>query len=295
MRKLIFILPVFFTLLALFMLKDFFLASLAAHNMPLPQRNAVKIIAHRGASGYAPENTLPAFELALSMGADILELDVHLSADGHLVVMHDADLARTTGVKGAIASSHWEALSQLDAGSWYGENFAGTKIPELQQVLAMAKGKAQVLIELKNDTKNRPYPGLADAVIATLDRLEAWEMCIIQSFEPFYLRDIHQKRQEAVLHHLIVAYFSPLPIYFDTHLRWGKLFRATYCQAINPFYKSLSKGKIALWKNNGLGLFTYTVNQEAQMRKLLGWGVDGLITDFPDRAAGLWQLQEVSP
>ena len=107
------------------------------------------VIAHRGASSYAPENTLAAFDLALAMGARHLELDVHLSSDGHVVVIHDDTVDRTTNGSGTVTGHTLAALQELDAGSWFGAAFAGARIPTLDEVLARYQGRVHVHTEIK--------------------------------------------------------------------------------------------------------------------------------------------------
>ena len=110
------------------------------------------VIAHRGASSYAPENTLAAFDLALQMGARHIELDVDMTSDGHVVVIHDDTVDRTTNGSGPVTGHTLAALRALDAGSWFGAAFAGAQIPTLDEVLARYQGRAHVHTEIKGHT-----------------------------------------------------------------------------------------------------------------------------------------------
>ncbi len=134
----------------------------------------VTVSAHRGASGYAPENTLAAFRLAQQLGADLVEFDVHLTADDRLVVIHDDTLERTTTGRGYVRDRTWDEIARLDAGTWYGPEFAGERVPLLDAALAWAGEVGMPLsIELKrpNEALNRaPYPDLAARVI---ERIQA--------------------------------------------------------------------------------------------------------------------------
>jgi glycerophosphoryl diester phosphodiesterase len=114
------------------------------------------VIAHRGASSYAPENTIAAFDLALQMGARHLELDVHLTRDDYLVVIHDDTVDRTTNGTGPVASQTFAALQGLDAGTWFGEAFVGVRIPTLAEVLTRYQGRMHLHIELKGLTTHLP-------------------------------------------------------------------------------------------------------------------------------------------
>jgi len=124
------------------------------------------VIGHRGAPAYAPENTMVSFEKALDLGADLLELDVQLSRDGELVVMHDADVSRTTDGQGRIAELTLAQIRRLDAGAWFGADFRGQRVPLLSEVLAWARGRTPLIIEIKR--RLRPVPGIERKVVAAL-------------------------------------------------------------------------------------------------------------------------------
>ena len=136
------------------------------------------IAAHRGASRLAPENTVRAFQDALSKGATALELDVHLTSDEQLVVIHDSHLDRTTTGTGPVQSLSAEQVRALDAGSWYGADFAGASVPTLDEVLELTHGRARLNIELKSSRSDR----VAERVIETVCRHAAAERVVVMSF-----------------------------------------------------------------------------------------------------------------
>ncbi|SFE08163.1 glycerophosphoryl diester phosphodiesterase [Paenibacillus catalpae] len=141
----------------------------------------ITIVAHRGCSGHAPENTMAAFKLAMTdPGIAIIELDVHLSKDGVPVVMHDAALDRTSNGKGPIQAYSLEELRTFDAGSWFAPEFAGERIPTLEEVLKLAKGRIQLHVELK--ALGGEYPGIEEAVIADIRRQGMEEEVVLSSF-----------------------------------------------------------------------------------------------------------------
>src|SRR5262245_39778718 len=149
------------------------------------------IIAHRGASSYAPENTMAAFDLALQMGACHLELDVHLTRDDHLIVIHDDTVDRTTSGTGPVATQTLAALQTLDAGAWFGEAFAGARIPTLADVLTRYQGRAHLHIELKGHTVHLPQ--------RTVDLVRAHGMAqhvTFTSFQHTHLRTMRVYRSE---------------------------------------------------------------------------------------------------
>lgn len=249
------------------------------------------VIAHRGASGYAPENTLASIGKGLEMGADMVEIDVHLSKDGEVMVIHDANLGRTTSGTGEIQSKTLVELKELDAGSWFSETFSKEEIPTLQEVIDLMNGKAKLLIELKNDSENKIYRGLAEKTMEIVNRNQAKSWCILQAFDSEYLWEIANSEQNTdkafEFHKLIEADFNPLPIYIDTKMRFGTLEKSIGFQAINPYFIFLDKDKVQKIHSEGFKIFTYTVNEEADMRKIISFAVDGIITNYPDRAIGL--------
>ena len=127
------------------------------------------VIAHRGASSYAPENTLAAFDLAIQMGVGHLELDVHAARDGHVVVIHDETVDRTTNGSGPVTSHALAALKRLDAGSWFGGTFAGQRIPTFEEVLERYQGRAHLHTEIKGHSAD-----LSERTVDLVRRRERW-------------------------------------------------------------------------------------------------------------------------
>ena len=147
--------------------------------------------AHRGFSTAAPENTMSALHAAWKAGATVAEIDVRLSHDGELVLMHDRDLRRTTDGRGLLADKSWAELRRLDAGRWFDESFAGERIPSLEEVLIWAKGKIGLLVELKNFPERDPR--FVDRLLALFHRLDAAEAAIIAGFDHPTLAEIHRR------------------------------------------------------------------------------------------------------
>ena len=129
-------------------------------------------IAHRGASALAPENTIAAFERAVELGADVIELDLHMSQDGELVVIHDDTLDRTTDGSGPVHHRSLGELMRLDAGRWFGEGFAGQRIPRLDEVLDRFAGKVPLALEIKAGSTF--FPGIEEKVVSALRERRAW-------------------------------------------------------------------------------------------------------------------------
>ena len=240
-------------------------------------------IAHRGASGAAPENTLAAFAKALDQGADMLELDIHLSRDGIPVVIHDATLERTTNGHGRVAEYDLAALKQLDAGSWFASEYAGERIPTLDEVLTLVNGRAPVIIEFKWDKEEGYYPQMAAKVAAIIRAHRASGWCWVQSYEQRYLDEMYRLLPEVPLVKCFIGVWpGPLGFYYDTGFHWGSYRPANYLQGINLYYRTLTRSQVANWQQAGLQVWSYTVNDPKNMNRQVNLGVDGIITNYPD-------------
>lgn len=228
--------------------------------------------AHRGASGYAPENTLPAFEMALEQGADGIELDVHLSRDDAVVVIHDETLERTTDGTGWVADRSLDDLKAMDA-SFGREGFAGTRIPTLDEVLALvADAGVAVNIELKND--RMPYKGLEARVLEIVAAAGVGDRVVFSSFNHYSLKKLAE-----------LGATQPLGVlYSDALYRPWRYVATVRAQAIHPHFKRVSPKLVRRSHDLGLAVNTWTVNEPADLARLAGWGVDAVITNLPDVA-----------
>ena len=150
------------------------------------------ISAHRGYSAVAPENTLVALEAALSARAHVAEIDVKMTKDGQLVLMHDATLDRTTDGHGPVSALTLAEIRTLDAGRWFDRKFAGTRVPTLDEVLAWSRGRLGILVELKNCPERDPQ--FIDEVIAAIERQSATDFAIPAGFDHPSLAEIHRRR-----------------------------------------------------------------------------------------------------
>jgi glycerophosphoryl diester phosphodiesterase len=159
------------------------------------------ISAHRGYSAVAPENTLIALEAALAAGAHVAEIDVKLTKDGQLVLMHDATLDRTTDGRGPISALTLAEIRTLDAGRWFERKFAGTRVPVLDEVLAWSRGRLGILVELKNCPERDPK--FIDEVIAAIERQSATDFAIPASFDHPTLAEIHRRRPSWTLEMIV--------------------------------------------------------------------------------------------
>ena len=235
-----------------------------------------KIWAHRGASGYAPENTLEAFRLAVQMGAHGVELDVHLSRDGELIVMHDETVDRTSNAHGRIADMTLSELKALDV-SMGKRGYEGAKVPTLSEVYALLKPSGiSINVELKCDIIR--YEGICEKLCALEKEMGMQGRILYSSFNHYVLKDLRALAPDAKVGLLYeCGIFEPW--------KYAKDFGA---DALHPYYRSLcAKGVIEGCREHGIALHPWTVNEEQDLRFLIEKGVDAVITNFPDRALAI--------
>ena len=230
-------------------------------------------IAHRGASHAAPPNTLAAFQLAAEMGADGIELDVHLSADGVPVIIHDFSVDGTTDGTGQVSSLTLAQLKELDAGSSFRPAFAGERIPTLEEVLRAAGDGLLLSIELKGSTFRES--GLVRAVLKMVSETGVRERCLFSSFNPFLLRRAKRSAPEIPVG-LLYAPDLPLPL----RRAWMAPFLSH--EARHPQHTMVDAQYVAWARRRGYRVNTWTVDDRAEMGRLIGLGVDGIITNKPD-------------
>ena len=241
------------------------------------QKRKVMLTAHRGASGVAPENTLTAIQKALDSPADFIEIDVHQTRDSQLVVMHDATLDRTTNGEGAIVEHTLASIKKLDAGSWFKPEFKNERVPTLAEVLLLVKGRKKLLIELKKGQDF--YPGLENQVIALLRQYRARYWCVLQSFHDEILQPIWQNEYPVPTHKLMVGKLPMLPVYFDTRLRFGSFDKYYRASAINVHHYFASRRFVKMVHNAGFKTFVWTIDEPAEINKLVNRGVDGIMSN----------------
>jgi glycerophosphoryl diester phosphodiesterase len=258
------------------------------------ERNSLAI-AHRGASCMAPENTLLAFQLALEAGVDAIETDARLTADGEIVLLHDSELARTTDGSGLVSSQSLDAVRSLDAGYWYaarglgGHAFRGLglRVPTLAELFALLDRLApqvSVHLELKNspgDPDFDPSERLAEAVVAWLQRNHGVGRTVVSAFNPAAIESV--KRLEPRLR---TGYLVGAGRDLDAELAYVI---AHGHDALHPRHDLLdadtaaSLRVLAAAREAGVDVNVWTVNEPARMRELAALGVDGLMSDDPQR------------
>ena len=252
-------------------------AACAAFTMDNPSARGVEIIGHRGAAHDAPENTLTSMKTAWQQKADAVELDLWLSRDGHLVVMHDGDTKRVSGVQGKVAERTWEELQQIEVGNWKSPKFKGERIPTLESILATIPAGKRAVLELKAGPELLPE---LQRVIRTSGRKPADLAIIAFNFEtlrqskerfpdiPHYFLHSYKKEPKTgefpqlstLITQAKAARFDGLDLHFD----WP-----------------IDKAFVSELRSAGMKLVVWTVNDAAVARRLVDAGVDGITTDRP--------------
>ena len=231
-----------------------------------------KIIAHRGFSGKAPENTLIAFQKSIECRADYFELDVHKTKNDSLVVIHDPSVDRTSSneKKGQVSNLNYRDLTTVNVGFplKFENAFKDEKIPTLREALALAKGKIKVCIEIK-------VYGIEEEILEIINDLEMHEEVIIFSFKYPILAKIRQLNREIPILFLMEAADK-------TTIEYAKVIQAN---AIGVGLKTMiTKAYLDFAHKQGIEVWQWTVNNESDMEALIDMGIDGLITDYPDVA-----------
>jgi glycerophosphoryl diester phosphodiesterase len=245
-------------------------------------------IAHRGSSFGMPENTLAAVQAAVDARVDMVEIDVHRSMDGELVVLHDTSLRRTTDVEEVfpdrpsynVGELTLAEIRQLDAGSWKGEEFAGEPVPTLQEVVDLVRRSGSgLLVEIKVP---HLYPGIAQDLGKVLLAQRGYvttgvahERLVVQSFDWGFMAEFDALLPEVPAGLLGTPTIAELPEL------------ATWAEQVNPHHATLTQQYVDAVHGHGMDLTTWTVDDPAAMRRLIDLGVDGIITNRPDMLAAV--------
>lgn len=245
----------------------------------LAAQNEVSLVGHRGGSSLGPENTLSAIKRGMLSGMDCIEIDIHQTADSILVLSHDETLNRCTNGNGRIDAHTFSQINQLDAGSWFSDEFIGEKVPTLAEALSLVNGRCELWIEIKGNAKE--YPGLEERLVELIQKHDAYNWVQILSFETEALRRIHKMDSSIRLQQLLVSNLSALPFYMNKRLHWGSPKKLDFVQSYGIYGKAIHAPLIRRIHSWGKKVNAWTINQEKQMRHLLEIGIDGITTDYP--------------
>jgi glycerophosphoryl diester phosphodiesterase len=229
------------------------------------------IIGHRGASGYAPENTLASFEEALRLKADMIELDIQLTSDDQWIVIHDLTLKRTCGLAQKVLSTPLSVIQTLDAGSWFSPSFAGEGIMTLDQLLTWGRSRININIEIKGKAKKK-----GKSIETLLEKIADHKMTrhvILSSFEWRTLRKIRQLNRTI-----------PIGVLVNREPRLLYMREAIDLKAFSIHFpvKKIKKELIEMLHDRQIKVWLYTVDQAEEMAKYFQMGVDGIFTNYPD-------------
>ena len=239
-----------------------------------------KIFAHRGSKGTHPENTLASFKEAVRVGSDGIELDVHLTKDGHLVVIHDETVDRTTNGTGEIRNLTLAEIKAMDAGSWFHNKYAGEKIPTLEEVLLLLTElgfNGQLNIELKTDVIQ--YKGLVEKCLA-LQGTKTWPFAIVySSFNPYTLVELKEANPS-----------QEIGLLFESKEWADKGDAMLEKESYHPDLKLLDWA--IEWNRNQLPLRVWTVNEDTDINRCFELQIEAIFTDYPEKALQLKENYE---
>jgi len=231
----------------------------------------MELIAHRGASGYCPENTIPAFKRAVEMGATTIELDVQMTKDGELIVMHDFVLDRTAGGEGLIMDSTMDYISTLDAGIWYDKKFKGTHIPTLKEVLEVIPASIRIDIEIKKlAIDSRHFEEKVFNLVKDMNRLDN---VYFSSFDHQLLLRLQSLGADKLAMLIGSNMVEPWNYLEMIGLR---------CIIIKQSLAFINKDFIQQAHNHQIEIFSYTVNSKAHAQLFEEFEIDGIITNYLD-------------
>ncbi len=231
-------------------------------------------IAHRGFSGKYPENTMLAFEKAIEAGADGIELDVHFTKDGEVVVIHDERIDRTANGEGFVVDFTYEELSAFDASAGFAGVYGFNKIPTLREYFELVKPVEGLITNIELKTSVNEYPGIEKAVLELIDEFELEDRIIISSFNHYSVM-----RAKSINPRIKCGFLESSWIY-----NFGEYTKTRGIECVHPKYISLNEESVAEIKSNSIQINTWTVNEEAEVERLYNLGIDAVISNYPDMA-----------
>ncbi len=235
----------------------------------------MRVFAHRGFSGKYPENTMLAFQKAWETGCDGIELDVQFSLDGEIMIMHDETLDRTTNGHGDLRAHTYKELRSLDACGKFPGKFGICQIPSLAEYLEWVRDTDLITnIELKNSVYD--YPGLEEKVLELIDRYDLEDRILFSSFSPTSVL-----RCKALVPHIPAGFLYEEPV-----AQIGAYAALHGVEYYHPGKEILTREEVRDCHAHGVGVNVWTINKSSDMERMKAWEVDGIFTNYPDRAQG---------
>lgn len=255
------------------------------HAADAKAKDEITNVAHRGASGYAPEHTITSYKMGDRMHGDYIEIDLQMTKDGKLIAMHDEKVDRTTNGTGEVKDFTLSQIKQLDAGSWFNEKYpqyanakyTGLKVPTLEEIFKKFGKNKKYYIETKSP---EVYPGMEKKLLDLVNKYHInKDTLLVQSFSKESL--LKTKQLDPSLHLVQLLEYKKTAVLTDQDVADIK----SYAMGIGPNKDYLTKEYVQKAVNSGLEIHPYTVNEKADMQRLIDWGVTGMFTNFPDRLA----------
>lgn len=241
--------------------------------------NKTLIAAHRGYSSEAPENTIPAFEAAIDNLADYVELDVQETKDGRVVVLHDSNLKRVAGVSNNIWTVNYKDIANIDVGSWFSEEYVGTTIPTLEEVMEIAKGRLKLNIEIKLTGHEK---NLEESVVRIIEEYEMEKDCVVTSFQDKALKKVKKANPDIKTGYIL-------------HVAYGDFSGLSYADALSVNYSFATELLIDGAHDAGKDVYVWTVNSAEAINEMINNGADMIITDDPVLAKETLYSYETNP
>jgi glycerophosphoryl diester phosphodiesterase len=228
--------------------------------------------AHRGASGYYPENTVLSFEKAIELGCSGIETDVQMTKDGVLVLIHDEMVNRTTDGVGFVKDYTYSDLAKLDGASWFSNDFKGLRIPTIDELIYLVKDR-NIIINFEVKTGIVQYEGIEEKLINTIYKYNLQDRVILSSFNHYSMvkcKEISSEIKTGLL-------------YMEGLYKPEQYAKSVGADALHPNFYALNNELIKIIKTAGIGINTFTVNDANYMKYFYQAGVDGIITNYPDK------------
>ena len=253
-------------------------------------KRPVQVIAHRGGSNLAPENTLAAFQNAINLGVDMIEIDVEQTNDSVVVVIHDTRVDRTSNGTGSVDSLNYSYVKTLDAGSWFDKRYENEKISTLDETLQLINGQVILLIEIKDGSER--YPGIEQRTVDAIQKFNAHSWTIVQSFNKKAIERVRLLDKGIETYFVIGRNFKQYYQELRSQIDQDPSIKPGF-NGIAVHHGMLSAASVDSLKQFGLGVFTWTVDKPEDMRKMIDMGVDGIITDSPDKLIDLIESENI--
>ncbi len=248
-------------------------------SLPAQQTRNYTLIGHRGAAAETPENTLVSLKKSMDRGVDRIEIDVHMTSDGRIVLMHDRSLDRTTNGHGEIKDHTLAEIKKLDAGSWFDSSFTGETVPTLEEAIQLINGKCMLMIEVKEHSGYTP--GIEEAVADIIRRKNVGSWCVVISLRHKVVANFHRWAPDIRLHRSYVGKLPLIPLYIATGLTFRGFKSYPYVEEFNLNKGFISRCIMKKAVRQGKKVNAWTDDDPAHAQKLIERGVHGIITNCP--------------